>query len=695
MKKASKIIWLIFSFLVIALGLTYFLYSGDLRENKIQMTEATASDNVYGWAWGTNFGWVSMNCVNDFDGDEKITLPGENHCSSECLGGSNDGGTCVDDGDCPGGGTCESREYGVNIASSGDFDDDSYSWSSNVGWFDYAPSSTVALDPFGVATDDCYLNTDGTVSGWSRSVANLWGNPNCHSWVRMRGDQMAEADFERQCAEYSDAGDSCLVNGDCLSNFCTLGVPKTCGGASDVGMACIHNSDCESNDCALSAPAFTWNAGTSTYQGTFPSCVSCDYYKKYCSGGENDGLACTDAGDCPDGSCNYSVVSSSMSGAEYRCGICYTETLVSGLGGGRLCVKTSNQNMCSGCTNNSDPTPDTCTDCPRCYEYGVAVDYKKNRLSGWAWGTLHKEVGTGNCGSNLGVGWLAFHATGTGVFAPWLESSYGGIYSSSGVGSAGTFRPPIGKYSATYAIHTGGTITNFYSASGSQWESQGYDVINFPDATKNYSSILGKIDFPGLQAGTYGNTESITSAADIDSVLGGKVYVHEGHLTISSPLTFSGGSAGTPNGSGTIIVRGNLYINDDIAYNMAAVAKLKYLPSVAFIVLGDVIVDSDVTSLVGAYVVLGDGTPATCPALSDASSGCGRFSSGTTGSGSTDDSLLVSGLVVAKQFKLERLFSSLDMGAERFVYDGRLLANTPPGLQDITQALPEWQEIAP
>ncbi|HOX97490.1 MAG TPA: hypothetical protein PL066_04045, partial [bacterium] len=174
-----------------------------------------------------------------------------------------------------------------------------------------------------------------------------------------------------------------------------------------------------------------------------------------------------------------------------------------------------------------------------------------------------------------------------------------------------------------------------------------------------------------------------------------KVYVREGDLTISSPLTFSGGSAGTPNGSGTIIVRGNLYINDDIAYNMAAVAKLKYLPSVAFIVLGDVIVDSDVTSLVGAYVVLGDGTPATCPALSDASSGCGRFSSGTTGSGSTDDSLLVSGLVVAKQFKLERLFSSLDMGAERFVYDGRLLANTPPGLQDITQALPEWQEIAP
>jgi len=666
MKNPSKIIWLIFSFLVIALGLTYFLYSQDLRKNKIQITEATASDNVYGWAWGSNFGWVSMNCLNDFDDDGEITLPGDNHCAAGA--------------------------YGVNIGSTGDFDDDSYSWSDNVGWFDFAPSTTVALDPFGVATDDCSLNTDGTISGWSRSVANLWGNPNCHSWVKMRGDQMAEADFEKQCAEYSDAGDSCLVNGDCLSNFCTLGVPKTCGGASDVGMACIHNTDCESNSCVSSAPNFTWNAGTSTYDGTFPTCVSCNYYNRYCSGGDNNGSVCTSDLDCPDGTCgNYVIAPSSESGADYRCGICYSEISVSNVGTGRLCVKTTNQNMCSGCTDNAEPTPDTCTSCPRCYEYGVAVDYNKNRLSGWAWGTLYKEVGNGLCGSNLGVGWLAFHAQSEGVFAPWLESSAGSIYSSGGVGSDSSFRPPIGKYSATYAIHSGGTITNFYSASGSQWESQYYDEITFPDTASNYSSILGKIDFSGLQAGTYGTVETITSAADIDAILGGKVYVRDGDLTISAATTFNGGNASTPNGSGTIIVRGNLNINANIAYNAAAVAKLKYLPSVSFIVLGDVNVASTVTNLVGAYVALGDGTPATCPVLTDASSGCGRFSSGE----STTVNLTVSGLVVAKQFNLERLFMSLDEGAERFLYDGRLLANTPPGLQDITQALPEWNEVAP
>lgn len=671
MKKTSKIIWLIFSFVVIALGLTYFLYSRDWREDRIQVTEATATDNVYGWAWGSNFGWVSMNCLNDFDGDGKITLPGDNHCSS--------------------------GEYGVNIDSSGDFDDNSYAWSNNVGWIDFAPASTVATDPFGVATQNCHLDGDGTIEGWARSVANLWGNPHCYSWIRMRGDEMDKADFEKQCADYSDAGASCLVNSDCLSNFCTLGVPKKCGGASDVGKYCIHNSDCESENCVLSAPQFTWNSTTSNYEGTFPACVSCNYYNRYCSGGDNNGNACTGNDDCPDGSCGpYVIVPKTEGGAVYRCGVCYTEydPLVTNGGAGRLCVKTSNQNMCSGCTDNSEVvpyTPDTCTSCPRCYEYGTAIDYNKNRLTGWAWGTLFKEVGNGNCGSNLGVGWLSFHVQSNGVFAPWMESLAGSIYSSGGVGSAKSFRPPVGKYSATYAIHSGGAITNFYSASGSLWESQYYNTITFPDANKNYSSILGKIDFAGLQAGTYGTVKTIFSASDIDSILGGKVYIRDGDLTISTPITFNNGNSFTPNGAGTVIVRGNLNINANISYSADAVSKLRYLSSVAFIVLGDINVAPAVTNLSGAYIALGDGDPANCPELTVSSNGCGRFSSGT----STTDNLTVSGLVVAKQFNLQRLFMSLNEGAERFIYDGRLLANTPPGMQDITQALPEWNEIAP
>lgn len=614
MKKGYKVFLTLCSIFIISLGLLFFLYRLNLNQfnegvfKGMPMVEATASDNVYGWAWGPNFGWIGLNCLNDYDGDGKITLssPDENHCSSGA--------------------------YGVNIGVTGEFDDDSYAWSDHTGWMDFAPASTQAIDPEGGATQDCTLNTDGTISGWVRSVAAHWPNPACYDWVKMRGDIMPNADFD----------------------------------------------------------TYTWNAGTSTFQGTFPTCHGCDYYDQFCVGGDNNGNTCTSDGDCTDGTCEYKTVESTANSAEYLCDICYSDVMASNVGSERLCVKTDNDNRCSGCTDN-EPGLDTCTDCPRCYEYGVAVDYSKNRLSGWAWGMLHKEVGTGSCAGSVGVGWLAFHTLNQGVFAPWLQSSSGSIYSASGVGSSGTFRPPSGKYNATYAIHSGGTITNFYSTSGSYWEDEYYDVIEYPGADTNYTNVLGRIDFAGLQAGLYGETEAITSQADIDSILGGKVYIRDGSLTISSALTFDNGSSGTPDGRGTIIVNGDLNINANVAYSAAAVNKIKYLPSVAFIVKGDVNVDPAVSSLDGAYIVLGDGDPVDCPALSSASNGCGRFSTGL----SYTSSLELNGLVMAKQFNLERLYSSLTEGAEQFIYDGRLLANTPPGMEDLTQALPEWVEVAP
>lgn len=616
MKKGYKVFLALCSIFVVSIGLLFFLYrlNFDFDNQSVlkglPMVEATASDNVYGWAWGPNFGWLGLNCLNDFDGDGKITLssPDENHCSSGA--------------------------YGVNIGGGGVFDDDSYAWSDHTGWMDFAPASTQGTDPEGVATQDCTLNSDGTISGWIRSVAAHWPNPTCYDWIKMRGDLMPESDFD----------------------------------------------------------AYTWNAGSGTFQGTFPTCHGCDYYDQFCVGGDNDGITCTNDGDCVvGGTCEYKTVQSSASGATYLCDICYSGVTASDLGNDRLCVKEDNDNRCYGCTDNVDPALDTCTDCPRCYEYGVAVDYSKNRLSGFAWGMLHQEVGTGNCSSSVGVGWLAFHTLSNGVFAPWLQSSAGSIYSASGVGSSSTFRPPSGEYSATYAIHSGGTITNFYSSGGSYWEDEYYDVIEYPDLDENYANILGRIDFSGLQAGLYGETEEITSQADIDSILGGKVYVRNGSLTINSALTFNNGNSSTPDGSGTIIVKGDLTINSDIAYSSSAVSKIKYLPSVAFIVLGDVTVDPTVGSLDGAYIVLGDGSPATCPALTSAANGCGRFSTGL----SYTAALEVNGLVMSKQFNLQRLYSSLTEGAEQFSYDGRLLANTPPGMGDITQALPEWVEVAP
>src|SRR6056297_4122869 len=94
MKKLSKYLLVFTSVVVVSLGLLFFLYRHNLPSQnqgvykKSSTAFATASDNVYGWGWGFNFGWISLNCLNDYNGDGKITLasPNENYCTSGAYG---------------------------------------------------------------------------------------------------------------------------------------------------------------------------------------------------------------------------------------------------------------------------------------------------------------------------------------------------------------------------------------------------------------------------------------------------------------------------------------------------------------------------------------------------------------------------------------------------------------------------------
>jgi len=78
---------------------------------------ASASDNIRGWIWAENIGWISLNSVNcDSDGNH-ITDAGN---YSQCPTGA----TSVD--------------YGVSISQpNGSFS--GYAWSENVGWVSFAP----------------------------------------------------------------------------------------------------------------------------------------------------------------------------------------------------------------------------------------------------------------------------------------------------------------------------------------------------------------------------------------------------------------------------------------------------------------------------------------------------------------------------------------------------------------------------
>ena len=121
------------------------------KDNKI--ARAGISDNVRGFAWSENIGWISFNCTNDS--------------------------------------TCGTVDYGVNIdQATGNFS--GYAWSSNIGWVsfegtapDYAfntncPSCTSANN-----CAACYSPADNKIYGWGKVLA--LGDD---GWLKMTDDSV-------------------------------------------------------------------------------------------------------------------------------------------------------------------------------------------------------------------------------------------------------------------------------------------------------------------------------------------------------------------------------------------------------------------------------------------------------------------------------------------------------------------------
>ena len=105
--------------------------------SSIENVESSVSDNVSGWAWSDNIGWICFNSVTD--------------------GSAND--------------------YGVNIKDDGEFE--GYAWSDNVGWISFNPAELVGC-PAG--TCEAKLDKDtGEVSGWARVLSS-------DGWIRLRDE---------------------------------------------------------------------------------------------------------------------------------------------------------------------------------------------------------------------------------------------------------------------------------------------------------------------------------------------------------------------------------------------------------------------------------------------------------------------------------------------------------------------------
>lgn len=104
----------------------------------VQRVQATSSDNVNGYAWSSNIGWIHMN----------------------------------------------GADYGVNVSSSGAVD--GYAWSSNIGWISFN-SSDLSGCPSG-ACEARFDQSTGVLSGWAKAIAANQSGSDWDGWIHLYND---------------------------------------------------------------------------------------------------------------------------------------------------------------------------------------------------------------------------------------------------------------------------------------------------------------------------------------------------------------------------------------------------------------------------------------------------------------------------------------------------------------------------
>jgi len=350
-------------------------------------------------------------------------------------------------------------------------------------------------------------------------------------------------------------------------------------------------------------------------------------------------------------------------------------------------------------------------------EYGLRFSTSTLEIRGLGWGGMKDTNFINNDGSGMpfvGYGWLCINeqysgppdpiftnrglcpSTGVQIAVPYIQTVDGDVYAQTNISP--DLNAPSGKFNATYLIMAGGNVQNFSSEEKySTFSSSSYIMPNFPynislpKASTNFFNVLGYLDIPGIsenRVNKYGAVNYISGNWPINgdfSWPNTRYIIDNGDLTIGS----ASGDPGTTRytrGNTTFVVDGDLYIVKNITYSQDPVTKFTDLPSVAYIVRGDVYISPDVTEIAGNFIVLGkDGVNCDTP-------GCGAIYTGA----SETNTLKVNGIMMAKKFVFQRTYASvLKDPAEQVIYDGRLLINTPPGLQDFAKGLPVWSQVAP
>ena len=129
--------------IVLAIAALLFIVAliyGAFFADSIKQASAGSAQNVSGYAWSDNIGWISFNCTDTS--------------------------------------SCGTVDYGVNIATDGDMS--GYAWSDNIGWISFEES-----DLTGCPSGSCEAKlSGGSLEGWARVLSNGDG---WDGWISLKG----------------------------------------------------------------------------------------------------------------------------------------------------------------------------------------------------------------------------------------------------------------------------------------------------------------------------------------------------------------------------------------------------------------------------------------------------------------------------------------------------------------------------
>lgn len=650
---------------VLLIGL--FFLQRSIQAPVTGQAEETRAMEIGGWAWSELTGWISLNCENDFDGDGEISAA-EN--------------------------TCATVDYRLNVVDvGGNPRIQGCAWSGNtlstspgvvLGWICFSnPIGAITQAPVsGVPTSTPNMNalkhdiSDPTafasILNFESMGNDAWklGFPISSQITGVIGDPNYDADYPSS----SNPINGCFNCSIDKILGCSLSPATTCQ---------VLGADCAENEGVCAVVRLEYNCN---------NCLDYLYYSYDTYLCSISGTACSGGAVCdPGDTCvlhKKGELRKVLGG--YTCSNCMIEDV---------------NNICG--VNAYGTNINRCDTCQSVYKTpGLMIDNRDNSLTadkaylcGWAWNSWLNNT--------YGLGWFQFGPRISTSTRPYMNTEGGSIYSKGNI--IAKYRPPFSKYNASYLIESSGRITNFVSGSTVSGDYQGelpyrttIDFLNLRDNGK-YQNILGSVDYIGLQTtadssspNKYGSLV-VNDPADFfidNEPLGGKVlYLQE--LSIDSPLTIYS-SSGNTLASGVVLLEGDLVINENIDYQMGSsnISYLKNIPSIVWIVKGDVIVRPNVERIAGTFIVLGN--VSSCDPLA---SHCGQFVScndpdlGDLVTCETNP-LQVSGNVIARYFNLSRTYYDKDTGApaELFVNDGRLQANPPPGFVDFSKLVPRFSE---